>query len=44
MKKSDTKKPKDKEPEIDFTQFTVDDIARADAGNAAKAEASQEEG
>jgi hypothetical protein len=21
-------KPKDKEPEIDFTQFTVDDIAR----------------
>ncbi len=28
MKKSDTKKPKDKEPEIDFTQFTVDDIAR----------------
>ena len=28
MKKSDSKKPKDKEPEIDFTQFTMDDIAR----------------
>lgn len=28
MKKSDIKKPKNKEPEIDFTQFTVDDIAR----------------
>ena len=28
MKKIDNKKPKDKEPEIDFSQFTVDDIAR----------------
>ena len=28
MKKSDSKKPKKKEPEIDFTQFTADDIAR----------------
>ena len=28
MTTSDNKKPKDKEPEIDFTQFTVDDIAR----------------
>jgi hypothetical protein len=28
MKKSDSKKPKEKESEIDFTQFTVDDIAR----------------
>lgn len=26
--KNDSKKPKKKEPEIDFTQFTVDDIAR----------------
>jgi hypothetical protein len=25
---SDKKEPKKKEPEIDFTQFTVDDIAR----------------
>jgi len=28
MKESSDKKPKKKEPEIDFTQFTVDDIAR----------------
>ncbi|MGO9620964.1 MAG: hypothetical protein ACLPT6_06135 [Desulfobaccales bacterium] len=28
MTTSDSKKPKGKEPEIDFTQFTVDDIAR----------------
>jgi hypothetical protein len=28
MTTSDKKKPKDKEPEIDFTQFTPDDIAR----------------
>lgn len=28
MKTSDDKKPKKKEVEIDFTQFTVDDIAR----------------
>jgi len=28
MKKVDSKKPNNKEPEIDFTQFTVDDIAR----------------
>jgi len=28
MRKTDSKKPKEKEPEIDFTQFTVDDIAR----------------
>jgi hypothetical protein len=28
MKNTDTKKPRKKEPEIDFTQFTVDDIAR----------------
>lgn len=27
-KKPDTKKPKEKEPEIDFTKFTPDDIAR----------------
>ncbi len=27
-KTADTKKPKKKEPEIDFTQFMVDDIAR----------------
>jgi hypothetical protein len=27
-KPPDDKKPKKKEPEIDFTQFTVDDIAR----------------
>jgi len=26
--KKDSKKPKKKEPEIDFTQFSVDDIAR----------------
>ncbi|MGA7579186.1 MAG: hypothetical protein ACLQUW_13215 [Desulfobaccales bacterium] len=28
MTKTSDKKPKKKEPEIDFTQFTVDDIAR----------------
>jgi hypothetical protein len=28
MKNPDSKKSKKKEPEIDFTQFTVDDIAR----------------
>ncbi len=28
MKDSDSKKSKDKEPEIDFTQFTMDDIAK----------------
>lgn len=24
----DNKKPKDKEPEVDFSQFTMDDIAK----------------
>jgi hypothetical protein len=28
MEKTDSKKPKKKEPEIDFSQFTPDDIAR----------------
>jgi hypothetical protein len=28
MKKYDSKKPKKKEPEIDFTNVTADDIAR----------------
>ena len=28
MKNSDSKKSKEKEPEIDFTEFTPDDIAR----------------
>lgn len=28
MKEFDSKKPKDKEPEIDFSQFTMDDIAK----------------
>jgi hypothetical protein len=28
MKNPDNKKPKDKEPEIDFSQVSVDDIAK----------------
>jgi hypothetical protein len=28
MKDSKIKKPKNKEPEIDFTQFSMDDIAK----------------
>jgi len=28
MKDSDNKKPKDKEPEVDFSQTSMDDIAK----------------
>jgi hypothetical protein len=28
MKTSDSKKPKDKEPEVDFSQFSMDDVAK----------------
>jgi len=38
MTTPDSKKPEDKEPEIDFTQFTVDDIARRMLKDPAEAE------
>lgn len=28
MKKTDTKKPKEKKPEVDFSQLSMDDIAK----------------
>jgi hypothetical protein len=28
MEKPNSKKPKEKEPEVDFSQFTMDDIAK----------------
>lgn len=36
MKKSDSEKPKDKEPEVDLSQFTVDDIAKRVLGTPPK--------
>ena len=36
MKNPDNKKSKDKEPEIDFSKFTMDDIARRVLGTPPK--------